>query len=119
MKITNIVVSAGRTFNHPYESFSNLRPHVQLRAELADGDDAETCIKQLQAQAESLVEDHKQNMLRSLEILRETELRERAIVKLESLIKTSQEQLQRYRENPIENLPSSLFAALPAEEGEN
>ena len=38
MKITEIVVSAGRTFNHPYENFSNLRPQVTLKATPDEGE---------------------------------------------------------------------------------
>lgn len=110
MKITHITISAGRTFNHPFESYSNLRPHVQLDAELDDGDDVTTCIKELQAKAEGFVEDHKQHMLKSLQNLQEMQSREREIIRLESLIKASQDKLQSYRDNPIENLPSLLFA---------
>jgi chromosome segregation ATPase len=66
MKITEIVVSAGRTFNHPYENFSNLRPQVTLKATLDEGDDPHAAAKELQGKAEKLVEDHKQNMLQTL-----------------------------------------------------
>lgn len=31
MKVIEIIVSAGRTFNHPNESYSNLRPQVSVR----------------------------------------------------------------------------------------
>lgn len=80
MKINTITVSAGRTFNHPHEQYSNLRPEVVLHATLAEGEDAAAAAKALQAQAEGLVEDHKQAMLRSIEELyqlseRQAELR--------------------------------------------
>lgn len=32
MHITEITVKAGRTFNHPHESYSNLRADVEFRA---------------------------------------------------------------------------------------
>ena len=35
MKIQTITVTAGRTFNHPHEQYSNLRPEVQMTATLA------------------------------------------------------------------------------------
>ena len=38
MQISRIVVTAGRTFNHPYEDCSTLRPQVTLEAILADGE---------------------------------------------------------------------------------
>ena len=39
-KITEITVSAGRTFNHPHESFSNLKPHVALKVEVLPREEA-------------------------------------------------------------------------------
>jgi hypothetical protein len=32
MKINSITVTAGRTFNHPHEQYSNLRPEVTMTA---------------------------------------------------------------------------------------
>lgn len=69
MNIKTITVTAGRTFNNPREQFSNLRPEVTFVADLAEGEDAVEATKQLQLKAESLVEDHKQNLLRSIEEL--------------------------------------------------
>ena len=66
MTITRIQVTAGRTFNHPYEQFSNLRREVGLEASLAEGDNPIDSTKELQARAEGLVEDHKQGILKSL-----------------------------------------------------
>lgn len=66
MKVTEIVVSAGRTFNHPYEQYSNLKPQVTLKATLEDGDDPVAATKALQTQAEGLVEDHKNGLLKSI-----------------------------------------------------
>jgi hypothetical protein len=98
MTITEVTVSAGRTFNHPYESYSNLRPGVVLRATLNIADDPEVCVKQLQAQAETLVEDHKQHLLSSLHRLQELGLMEQEMTRLESLIQQSQERLSTLRE---------------------
>ncbi len=39
MVVTEIVVSAGRTFNHPYEQFSILKPSVTLKARIDEGED--------------------------------------------------------------------------------
>ena|SRR5690348_4583708 len=120
MKISQIKVSAGRTFNHPYESYSNLRPHVELLATLDENDDAEACLKQLQAKAESIVEDHKQNMLRSLHLIRQMDIRNREMAKLESLIKTSQTELDRYRANPLEEkVPLDFFGPESREDADN
>lgn len=99
MKITEIIVSAGRTFNHPYESYSNLRPQVTLKSTLEDGDNPQQAVKALQAQAEQQIEDHKQRMLAQMEALYELQLAERDIMSLEEQIKKASERLVRLRED--------------------
>lgn len=69
MKITEITVHAGRTFNHPYESYSNFKPGVSLRATLSDEEDPEAATKALQAQAEHMAEQQKQQILADLQML--------------------------------------------------
>lgn len=59
MTITKITVTAGRTFNHPHEQDSNLRPEVTLEATLPEGANSIDAVRGLQAQVEGLVEDHK------------------------------------------------------------
>lgn len=98
MTIIQIQVTAGRTFNHPFESYSNLRPEVTILATLSEAEDPRESVKRLQATAEELVEDHKKLLLTHLEELQqltearaqatslETELR-RAQIKLEELRK--------------------------------
>jgi hypothetical protein len=56
MQIVEIVVHAGRTFNHPYEDYSNLRPSVSMKATLGPEDNPEKTAQELQARAEALVE---------------------------------------------------------------
>jgi hypothetical protein len=97
MKVTEIVVSAGRVVNHPFEQYSNLRPSITLKASLDEGEDFETATKQLQAKAEQLVEDHKNNMLTSIEELHMLTERQREVASLESSIKRAQSQLDRIR----------------------
>lgn len=72
MQITEITVKAGRVFNHPHESYSNLQPSIVLRAQIAPGEDVDACARALQLRAETLVETHKQGMLESIETLAET-----------------------------------------------
>lgn len=69
MTTKTIKVTAGRTFNHPHEQYSNLRPEVAIEAVLTDGEDVAAAVRTLQQQAEGLVEDHKQNLLKSIEEL--------------------------------------------------
>jgi hypothetical protein len=98
MQITEIVVNAGRTFNHPYESYSNLRPSVTLKATIAEGEDPDATTKQLQAKAESLVEDHKRNMLQSLEELHHLEQAQAEMINLEKHFTDTQERIKELRE---------------------
>ena len=97
MNIKTITVSAGRTFNHPYESYSNLRPEVTMTAELADGEDARTATKELQAQAEGLVEDHKNNLLKSIEELQKLTQRQQEVAQLHRQLKVAQDRMDEIR----------------------
>ena len=101
MKINQIVVRAGRTFNHPHESYSNLKPEVELTATLEAGDDTNTSVKQLQAQAEGMVEDHKQGLLKSIEELHNLTERQAEVRGLQSELNRAQSRLEAIRsENP-------------------
>ncbi len=111
MKIEKITVHAGRTFNHPYEQFSNLRPGLSIEAFLQTDDDPEESIKELQAKAEKMIEDHKTHMLRSLTTLYELNEAQRTITNLERQIKDSQETLDRAREKVSEFDPGQNFLA--------
>ena len=83
MKITEVRVSAGRTFNHPFESYSNLRCDVHLQAVLEDGEDPKAATQALQAQAEETCETHKQSLLTNLQKLQEITEQNREITELE------------------------------------
>ena len=101
MKITEITVNAGRVFNHPYESYSNLRPSVTLKATLDDGEDTDQAVLQLQAKAEGLVEDHKNKMLRSLDEIHHLEQAKGEMESLEDQLTRAGERLRKLRsENP-------------------
>jgi tRNA U34 5-methylaminomethyl-2-thiouridine-forming methyltransferase MnmC len=98
VQITEIIVNAGRTFNHPYEQYSNLRPSVTMKATLSEGDDAVAATKELQAKAEELVEDHKQNLLKQLEELYNLTERQREAASLEAGLRKAQLRLNEIRE---------------------
>ncbi len=101
MKITNITVHAGRTFNHPHESYSNLKPEVILSASIEEGESAVECAKKLQAQAEQLVEDHKQNLLKSIDELHCLTERQAEVRGLQKQLEMTQARLNEIRvENP-------------------
>ena len=107
MKITEIVVSAGRTFNHPYENFSNLRPQVTLKATLDEGEDSNAAAKELQGKAEKLVEDHKQNTLQVLHELHHLSMAKQEVYDVERKLADLNARLKGLREeNPqLELLP--------------
>jgi hypothetical protein len=108
MNITTIKVTAGRTFNHPHEQYSNLRPEVTMEATLTDGEDAQVAAKQLQGQAEQLVEDHKQNLLRSIEELYQLSERQAEMRGLQKQLTQAQDRLTEIRkEHPELNLISN------------
>ena len=99
MKVVEVTVAAGRTFNHPFEQYSNLRPNVTLKAVLDGDEDYAAAVQTLQAKAEALVEEHKQHMLRSLEELERLERYQQEVQSLEHSIRQSQERLDRLRQD--------------------
>lgn len=63
MKIREVTVHAGRTFNDPYESYSNFRPGISIRAEIEDDDVPGAAIERLRCMAEEEVEATKGMLL--------------------------------------------------------
>lgn len=101
MQVTIITVTAGRTFNHPYEQYSNLRPEVAMTAMLEDGEDPVAAAKELQAKAEGLVEDHKNGLLKSIEDLHNLTERQAELRGLQKELERTQKRLADIRsENP-------------------
>ena len=96
-RATEITVSAGRTFNHPFESYSNLKPQVTVRATIEPGEDWEAVTKDLQSKAESLVEDHKRHMLKSLQDLEDMTRKQAEATSLARKIQECQERLDKLR----------------------
>lgn len=97
MHITEITAYAGRTFNHPHEDYSNLKPGITLKAVLAEGDDPVACAKTLQQQAEQLAEDQKQNMLAALEDIYQMGEAKTRMVGLAKQLKAAQDELDSLR----------------------
>lgn len=112
MQVTEIIVSAGRKFNHPYEDYSNLSPGITLKAKLVDGEDWEVAAKALQAEAERAIEDHKRVLLESIEKIEQMTRHQQRVADLAKKIREANEELDNVRrEHP--DLPS--VAALPHE----
>src|SRR5687767_5115950 len=107
-QITEIIVSAGRTFNHPHEQYSNLRPEVTLKAQLGPDEDPTAAVRILQAQAEAVVEDHKQSMLRSLEQLHELSVHQQEVVGLERQLTSAQRRLDEIRSQHPQLTPGNV-----------
>ena len=113
MQITEIIVNAGRTFNHPYESYSNMRPSITLKATIEEGEDPIAATKALQAQAEGLIEDHKHHMLKSLAYLHDLEVCQAEVVRFERMIQDSQRDLDGFRNGLEATHPLLPEALLP------
>lgn len=97
MKITEINVSAARVIAHPIEQYSNLKPMVSLKAVLEDGEDADAAVKQLQAKAEGLVDDHANQLTKHIREMYYLNEKEKEARRLEDSIIASQERLGRIR----------------------
>lgn len=108
MKITEITVSAGRTVQHPVESYANLKPFVTLKAVLDEGDDFEQITKDLQAKAEGLVEDHANALKKNLRDIYYLGQKQKELANLEQILSDTQEQISELRkEMPLMSLPSA------------
>ncbi len=121
MRIIEIQVTAGRTFNHPHESYSNLRPEVRLTATLAGDNDADSCVRELQAKAEAMVEDHKTNLLKSIEDLQLLTERQAEMVSLEKQLRAAQKRLEEIRTQYPEQVKTGIeaVAAFPGYRGDD
>lgn len=97
MQITQITVHAGRTFNHPYEQYSNFKPGVSLVATLDESDDPLKVTQDLQAKAETLVEDHKRNMLKSLHELQAMGEAQEELIRMGDAISRAQSRIDDLR----------------------
>lgn len=99
MKVTAISVTAGRTFNHPFEQYANLRFDMHLNADLADGEDAVEAIKALTAQTEELAEGHKQALLKDIRTLEKIQRANREISDLEERMASADARLKDLRQS--------------------
>lgn len=114
MKVTEITTNAGRTFNHPYESYSNLRCDVAMKATLDEGEDPVEASKKLQAQCEILAENHKQEILVSIHELAERARRTQTRIALKTKLERTQAELD---DLGPEEIQKNLFDQSPTEEG--
>lgn len=108
MTITHITVSAGRTFNDPFENFSNYKPHLTLTATIDPGEDirVEARVKELQALAERLMDEHKRKMLSDLRALQAASQIRQEVSDLERKITLFQERLEAIKRNAPELPPA-------------
>lgn len=102
MKITRIVVNAGRTLPHPCQSYANLRPSVTMEAQLDESEDPREAVRHLQIQAERAVEEHAATLIASLEErqVMETEIAE--IGRLERSMADGQSRLEKLKQQAME-----------------
>lgn len=105
-KITEVIVSAGRTFNDPYEQYANFKPAVTIKATLSEDEEPETIVKELQRKTEAWMFEHKALMLHEIRKIKDLKEAQRNADILERQLQTAQEELADLkRRNP------ELFAA--------
>jgi hypothetical protein len=101
MKITEITVHAGRTFNHPYEQYANFKPGLSLRATITSEDeDVEQATKALQTIAERMAEGQKQQILADLHHLERQARISSSIASTERQIERLQQELATLKQTP-------------------
>lgn len=71
-KITEITVGAATSFNHPFESYSNFKPSVVLKATVGESEDVSSAVVALQMLADDMVCEEKARILAALELAHET-----------------------------------------------
>lgn len=69
MQIYEVEAHGGRTFNHPVESYSNLRSDVILRARLTEDDNPAECIAELRRQAQAAADADKREQLAQITLV--------------------------------------------------
>ena len=79
MKITEIIVHEGRGYNHPYESFSNFKQGISLKASIDETESMGVCTRKLQEKASIEMEAIKNRTLDSLKKINSLEDAKRKI----------------------------------------
>jgi hypothetical protein len=95
MKIRTVKVTAGRVLPHPLESYANIRPEITLDADLEEGEDPDQAARALQGKAESLLEQHAEDLKK---FLQDQEIRRQRAQELKSL----RERIDRDKERLVE-----------------
>jgi hypothetical protein len=111
MQITQISVSAGRTFNDPYESYSNFKPHLTLTATVGEGENPIHCLRDLQDIAERNMDEHKRKMLSDLRALEAASQIRQEVSDLEAKITRFTERLNAIKAS--NELPPADEAEIP------
>jgi hypothetical protein len=97
MFVTEITVHAGRTFNHPHESYSNFKPGVSMTATIEPGEDSGEATKLLQARAEGAVEDLKSRILSDLQAIRDQRARQSEEERLKADLESAETNLKDFQ----------------------
>jgi hypothetical protein len=115
MQIREITVSAGRTLQHPCETYANLRPEVSLTATLDAGEDAIDATRRLQRQAEQLVEEHGMVLRASIAEREVARREEQELARLTQSLADNQERIETLKSNAEKRQvrsPGLLFDAV-------
>lgn len=95
MKIKNIKVTAGRTFPHPLENFSNIKFELSISAEIEESENFEKALDILRVEAETLAEAHKRELIEDHKKLEALKEQRRDVERLQENIDQNQEAIKR------------------------
>lgn len=90
-KIIEITIGLATSFNNPFESYSNFKPSVQLKATVAEGEYVAGAVAELQAMAGSLLSQERRRILDGLKREHDIESAEREVQYAEGHVKSYQE----------------------------
>jgi hypothetical protein len=94
--VTEITVSAGTSFNHPFESYSNFKPAVTIKVAVASDEDPKPIIERYQQRAHDLVLAEKSRILRALEQEHYREEAEQTLARAELQLKGARQNIAAY-----------------------
>jgi hypothetical protein len=100
IKIVEVIVGAGTGFNNPFESFSNFKPSVTLKAVIDPTamtvEEFDAYVKDLQEKAHTLVKAERERILADLERDRDIDIAEGEVNRWKSVVESYENILTTY-----------------------
>ena len=96
MKIRRITARAGRTLPHPTRQFANVKADIELVADLEEGDDEKSSIRDLQVRCEQIVEQHSRDVCESIRRGEEIESTYQRVARLETELEREKAKAEKF-----------------------